>query len=515
MYTALSAYQVSTGNTYSFYFITDSNNVIYDYGTRTNGKSSYYEAQLLPYGGSKAYNVYGYDENGYDNKGYKTDGYNDAGYDRDGYDRKGFNSDGYDRDGYDKSGYNANGYDRGGYKKDGYNDAGYDKDGYDRDGYNKNGYDRDGYGRDGYNKKGYDEYGYDRNGYDKEGYDRDGYDKDGYDIHGDDKDGYDNTNYNRYTNAYRNDVDGEDAIYTENYSYGSYIKDSWCEIFGIPNEIFDEKEDYAITDAKYRANALKKHECVRWYIDGCMVNDDNPCAAWTNSGYYNFEIAYQPAIRSYYVNNSTQVMHIAPSKKKESKTKYQCSVVYMTFPKAYVNNYYINIMTNKGSSKQYKIKSRYMKVNLHFGDEITVCNFRKDHKVCQHPFSYKLVPSKTWFSKSSVSKYKGKLLNIADTKVNIKKNKVKHDMLYLANIDASKITVSSSDNEIVKATKETYGYSTKGLKKYIKAGYYKFDKGATKTTSVKLTGGSNKGTATVTIKDKVTGKTEKITVTNK
>lgn len=73
-----------------FYFITDSNNVIYNYGTRTNGKSSYNEAQLLPYGGSKAYNVYGYDENGYDNKGYKTDGYNDAGYDRDGYDKNGY-----------------------------------------------------------------------------------------------------------------------------------------------------------------------------------------------------------------------------------------------------------------------------------------------------------------------------------------------------------------------------------------------------------------------------------------
>ena len=149
-----------------FYFITDSNNVIYDYGKITSYDPIYYKSQLLPYGGSKAYNVYGYDENGYDNKGYKTDGYND---------KKGFNSDGHDREGY---------------KTDGYNDAGYDKAGYDRNGWDKEGYNRNGYKPGYYNfldyscgsaKDGYKvDSMFDRNGIDLFGFDKNGVYKDGF-----------------------------------------------------------------------------------------------------------------------------------------------------------------------------------------------------------------------------------------------------------------------------------------------------------------------------------------------
>ena len=472
---------------HQFYFITDSNNVIYDYGIRTNGKSSYYEAQLLPYGGSKAYNVYGYDENGYDNKGYKTDGYNDAGYDRDGYDRKGFNSDGYDREGYDKSGYNANGYDRSGYKKDGFNDAGYDKDGYD--------------------KKGYNDAGFDRDGYDKQGLDRDSYNKDGY------KEGYYNFKnvYGRYTldDFDRNGISilgfNKDGVYKDGYVYTNYTGSG--KYFPVTYDFTEE---------------WKKGKVNRWYPDGRKVAD---WGAWDAPGEFNFEVINNKNIRDYYTDICLSLFANEPMSKNKSKTRYKSAVVYITVPQSYVNRkgkktniYYLGITRNGAStgSKIYKITSRYMKVQLHFGDSIKVGNYVNgdDGSICMHPFSYKYIPSTKWVEKSSMTKYNGKLINAFDTKVNITHNKTKTDMVYLANIDYRNIVVSSSNSSIVKVRKVKTRHSTAKYKNNVKAKWMKFDRDA-KILGIKLTGGSKKGTATITIKDKKSGKTEKIKVTNK
>lgn len=70
--------------------------------------------------------------------------YDVYGYDEEGFNREGYSKKGYDRAGYDREGYSKAGYDRAGYDRDGYSKAGYDGEGYDRDGYNKAGKDRNG-----------------------------------------------------------------------------------------------------------------------------------------------------------------------------------------------------------------------------------------------------------------------------------------------------------------------------------------------------------------------------------
>ena len=117
------------------------------------------------------FDMYGYDNDGYDKNGFNLYGYDrngfniynihkitkttfdTAGYDKDGYDRNGFNRDnihkitktafntgGYDKDGYDKNGFNI--YNIHKITKTAFDTAGYNKDGYDRNGYNKNGLSR-------------------------------------------------------------------------------------------------------------------------------------------------------------------------------------------------------------------------------------------------------------------------------------------------------------------------------------------------------------------------------------
>lgn len=445
-----------------FYFITDSNNVIYDYGKITSYDSTYYEAQLLPYGGSKAYNVYGYDENGYDNKGYKTDGYNDAGYDRDGYDKKGFNSDGYDREGYDKSGYNANGYDRGGYKKDGFNDAGYDKDGYDRDGYNKNGYDRDGYKRDGYNDAGYDEAGYDRNGYDKDGYDRDGYNKSGYDAKGYDRDGYNKNGFNR------------ERVCRDGYVYTRGFK------------------DYIVgSDYLYRLNKKPKYiqGLTKWCLNGRSAMEN---------GTFNFNVADLNKIQKSYSGCDTQIRSLRYVKgKTQNGSHMRSGVAYITVPKSYINKAIIVVehTNNVLYRTHFTVKKTSYKFKIH-GNDIIICYMPiSKKKVKPSKFAYKYVPSTSKVKKTTSSAYAGKIIASDKTKVTLSEGKSTTTDVYLANIDVKNISINSSNTSIVKVKKKNKLSNT-----YV---------------TLKLTGGSKKGTATVTVKDKKSGKTEKITVTNK
>lgn len=450
-----------------FYFITDSNNVIYDYGKITSYDPIYYKSQLLPYGGSKAYNVYGYDENGYDNKGYKTDGYNDAGYDRDGYDKKGFNSDGYDREGY---------------KTDGYNDAGYDKAGYDRNGWDKEGYNRNGYKPGYYNFLDYS-CGSAKDGYKVNSmFDRNGIDLFGFDKNGVYKDGF---------------------IYTDT--------DDWSQKL-VPNTYHNIIE------------CFKAGEEERWHTDGRKVMDSG---AWDSTNRYNFEVAVDKNIRNYYTNQSIGFYSVASTKGEDyAQTRFISGVLYVTVPDSYVNRkgkktniYYLGITQNgaRTHTRLYKIKSKYMRIKLAYGDSVSIGNYSNvdDGSICKHPFSYKYVPSTKYLGCSSVSfDYKGKLINASETKVNITPKHTKKDIVYTSNMDYKNITVKSSNSKIVKAKKIKFMYSTKEMKRAVKLKYFKFDKKA-KMLAVKLTGGSKKGTATVTIKDTKSEKTETIKVTNK
>ena len=420
-----------------FYFITDSNNVIYDYGKITSYDPIYYKSQLLPYGGSKAYNVYGYDENGYDNKGYKTDGYNDAGYDRDGYDKKGFNSDGYDREGYKTGYYNFLDY-----------SCGSAKDGYKVDSM------------------------FDRNGIDLFGFDKNGVYKDGF-------------------------------IYTDT--------DDWSQKL-VPNTYHNIIE------------CFKAGEEERWHTDGRKVMDSG---AWDSTNRYNFEVAVDKNIRNYYTNQSIGFYSVASTKGEDyAQTRFISGVLYVTVPDSYVNRkgkktniYYLGITQNgaRTHTRLYKIKSKYMRIKLAYGDSVSIGNYSNvdDGSICKHPFSYKYVPSTKYLGCSSVSfDYKGKLINASETKVNITPKHTKKDIVYTSNMDYKNITVKSSNSKIVKAKKIKFMYSTKEMKRAVKLKYFKFDKKA-KMLAVKLTGGSKKGTATVTIKDTKSEKTETIKVTNK
>lgn len=435
-----------------FYFITDSNNVIYDYGKITSYDPIYYKSQLLPYGGSKAYNVYGYDENGYDNKGYKTDGYNDAGYDRDGYDKKGFNSDGYDKAGYDRNGWDKEGYNRNGYKPGYYNFLDYScgsaKDGYKVDSM------------------------FDRNGIDLFGFDKNGVYKDGF-------------------------------IYTDT--------DDWSQKL-VPNTYHNIIE------------CFKAGEEERWHTDGRKVMDSG---AWDSTNRYNFEVAVDKNIRNYYTNQSIGFYSVASTKGEDyAQTRFISGVLYVTVPDSYVNRkgkktniYYLGITQNgaRTHTRLYKIKSKYMRIKLAYGDSVSIGNYSNvdDGSICKHPFSYKYVPSTKYLGCSSVSfDYKGKLINASETKVNITPKHTKKDIVYTSNMDYKNITVKSSNSKIVKAKKIKFMYSTKEMKRAVKLKYFKFDKKA-KMLAVKLTGGSKKGTATVTIKDTKSEKTETIKVTNK
>ena len=456
----------SSINGTKFYFIVDDNGIIYDYGKITKFESNLIDSQLLPYGGSKAYNVYGYDENGYDNKGYKTDGYNDAGYDRDGYDKSGFNSDGYDRDGYDKSGYNANGYDRGGYKKDGYNDAGYDKDGYDRDGYDKNGYDRKGYDKDGYDRAGYDKNGYDRNGYDKDGYGRDGYNKNGYDVKGYNRDGYNKNGFNKQN------VCKDGYVYTQGYKH--YVR-------GI--------------DYLYRLNKKPKYitGLTKWCLNGRSAMEN---------GTFNFNVADLNKIQKSYSGCDNLIRSLRYVKgETQNGSRIRSGVGYITVPKSYIkkkaviviehtnNVLYRTHFTVKKTSYKFKMRDDDI-VNCYF---VTSWNLKKGMKYKGVKFAYKYVPSTSKVKKTTSSVYKGKIIASDKTKVTLSKGKSTTTAVYLANIDVKDISVKA-DTSIVKVTKTNKLNNT-----YIQ---------------LKLTGTGNKGTTTVTIKDK-NGHSEKIKVTNK
>lgn len=420
-----------------FYFITDSNNVIYDYGKITSYDPIYYKSQLLPYGGSKAYNVYGYDENGYDNKGYKTDGYNDAGYDKAGYDRNGWDKEGYNRNGYKPGYYNFLDY-----------SCGSAKDGYKVDSM------------------------FDRNGIDLFGFDKNGVYKDGF-------------------------------IYTDT--------DDWSQKL-VPNTYHNIIE------------CFKAGEEERWHTDGRKVMDSG---AWDSTNRYNFEVAVDKNIRNYYTNQSIGFYSVASTKGEDyAQTRFISGVLYVTVPDSYVNRkgkktniYYLGITQNgaRTHTRLYKIKSKYMRIKLAYGDSVSIGNYSNvdDGSICKHPFSYKYVPSTNYLGCSSVSfDYKGKLINASETKVNITPKHTKKDIVYTSNMDYKNITVKSSNSKIVKAKKIKFMYSTKEMKRAVKLKYFKFDKKA-KMLAVKLTGGSKKGTATVTIKDTKSEKTETIKVTNK
>lgn len=75
------------------------------------------------------YDVYGFDDDGFDRRGYNVDGYDRNGYDHDGFDVEGFNAQGYDRYGFNRRGFDVDGFNRQGYSNDGYNRDGFDKNG--------------------------------------------------------------------------------------------------------------------------------------------------------------------------------------------------------------------------------------------------------------------------------------------------------------------------------------------------------------------------------------------------
>lgn len=90
------------------------------------------------------YDVYGFDDDGFDRRGYNVDSYDRNGYDHDGFDVEGFNAQGYDRYGFNRRGFDVDGFNRQGYSNDGYNRDGFDREGYNRKGFGANSYDKDG-----------------------------------------------------------------------------------------------------------------------------------------------------------------------------------------------------------------------------------------------------------------------------------------------------------------------------------------------------------------------------------
>lgn len=94
--------------------------------------------------GDNRYDVYGFDDDGFDRQGYNVDGYDRNGYDHDGFDVEGFNAHGYDRYGFNRRGFDVDGFNRQGYSNDGYNRDGFDREGYNRKGFDANSYDKDG-----------------------------------------------------------------------------------------------------------------------------------------------------------------------------------------------------------------------------------------------------------------------------------------------------------------------------------------------------------------------------------
>ena len=347
-----------------------------------------------------------------------------------------------------------------------------------------------------------------------------------------DKEGY---NRNGYKPGYYNFLDYSCGSAKDGYKVDSMFDRNGIDLFGFDkNGVYKDGFIYTDTDdwsQKLVPNTyhniiecFKAGEEERWHTDGRKVMDSG---AWDSTNRYNFEVAVDKNIRNYYTNQSIGFYSVASTKGEDyAQTRFISGVLYVTVPDSYVNRkgkktniYYLGITQNgaRTHTRLYKIKSKYMRIKLAYGDSVSIGNYSNvdDGSICKHPFSYKYVPSTKYLGCSSVSfDYKGKLINASETKVNITPKHTKKDIVYTSNMDYKNITVKSSNSKIVKAKKIKFMYSTKEMKRAVKLKYFKFDKKA-KMLAVKLTGGSKKGTATVTIKDTKSEKTETIKVTNK
>ena len=335
----------------------------------------------------------------------------------------------------------------------------------------------------------YDFYGYDENGFDVNGYDKDGYKQDGYNDDGYDKEGYDRTGYNK--NGFdKNNVDKEGCVYTGGYDEDCYRVEP------------ENKESYDFN---------------KWSVDGHMIRGTDEYNVdkfyGDRNGEFNFNIADNDKIKKYYSGCGKYVYMHYMWKNNKNKKRYKSAVLYITVPKAYKKTHksfnYIEIWNGEIEAavqffenirdivnddtefeKKHVITSTTYKLNLDYEESVFILGQQDGYK----DFSYKFVPSTKDLLNTNLSSYKEKMISANNTEIDLASEKSINDDIYLANIDARNIEVETSDSSVVKVSKTNKLKNT-----YV---------------TLKLTGGSKSGKATVTVKDKKSGKKQKITVTN-
>ncbi len=347
----------------------------------------------------------------------------------------------------------------------------YDYYGCSRDGYNKNGLDYQGFGRDGYNKKNRN-----KNGYDKKGY-----------LYTEEKTSSERavpTDFTTITESYKKKLRSE---WEDGYFYDEN---------GVYN--YDKIDDFDYL--KWYDDGRLAGATERYYDDGETVIDigEMEFYKWGN-GIFNFNLPNKDKIRKSY-SGYTDMLSIEKQKVgyiKDKKTELKeencikSYTLYITPAKSC--RLYTGKYIKEKNVKKFKFlnKGKSYKITGSYKDVIVLAN---DTGELERKFSYKLVPSTKNVSNLKMSAYKGKMISADKTSIKVKAKSSVNDDIYLANINAEDIKVTSSNKAIVKVSKKN------------KAGNI--------YCTLKLTGGSKKGKATVTIKDKNSGKKQKITVTN-
>ena len=347
----------------------------------------------------------------------------------------------------------------------------YDYYGCSKDGYNKNGLDYQGFGRDGYNKKNRN-----KNGYDKKGY-----------LYTEEKTSSERavpTDFTTITESYKKKLRSE---WEDGYFYDEN---------GVYN--YDKIDDFDYL--KWYDDGRLAGATERYYDDGETVIDigEMEFYKWGN-GIFNFNLPNKDKIRKSY-SGYTDMLSIEKQKVgyiKDKKTELKeencikSYTLYITPAKSC--RLYTGKYIKEKNVKKFKFlnKGKSYKITGSYKDVIVLAN---DTGELERKFSYKLVPSTKNVSNLKMSAYKGKMISADKTSIKVKAKSSVNDDIYLANINAEDIKVTSSNKAIVKVSKKN------------KAGNI--------YCTLKLTGGSKKGKATVTIKDKNSGKKQKITVTN-
>ena len=347
----------------------------------------------------------------------------------------------------------------------------YDYYGCSKDGYNKNGLDYQGFGRDGYNKKNRN-----KNGYDKKGY-----------LYTEEKTSSERavpTDFTTITESYKKKLRSE---WEDGYFYDEN---------GVYN--YDKIDDFDYL--KWYDDGRLAGATERYYDDGETVIDigEMEFYKWGN-GIFNFNLPNKDKIRKSY-SGYTDMLSIEKQKVgyiKDKKTELKeenCIKSYTLYiMPAKSCRLYTGKYIKEKNVKKFKFlnKGKSYKITGSYKDVIVLAN---DTGELERKFSYKLVPSTKNVSNLKMSAYKGKMISADKTSIKVKAKSSVNDDIYLANINAEDIKVTSSNKAIVKVSKKN------------KAGNI--------YCTLKLTGGSKKGKATVTIKDKNSGKKQKITVTN-